>query len=145
MHITLPDNPSVHSELSQTSKMEVFTKIIWWLKAVNYFSKKLHLRCPTKLWIRCCNHMLSRHCAVSENNVEISWKLIFCVHILVGILLSVNFFWNKKAKYHIIWLFSAKVNNKQYSKVCKFFEKDTPTFFPVNFAKFLKVPILWNT
>ena len=60
--------------------------------------------------------MLSRHCAVSVNNVEISWKLIFWVHILESILPSVNCFWSKKTKYHIIWLFSAKVDNKQYSK-----------------------------
>ena len=29
--------------------------------------------------------MLPKHCPVSENNVEISLKTIFCLHFLVGI------------------------------------------------------------
>ena len=43
-----PYKPEAYSELSQTSKMEFFPK------KKGFFTKKLHVRCSTKFWIRLC-------------------------------------------------------------------------------------------
>ena len=47
-----------HSEPTETSKMEFFCEISWWLKAINYFRKNLHLRYLSGFWIFLCKMSL---------------------------------------------------------------------------------------
>ena len=44
----------MYSEPCQTSKMKLYAKIV----NVNYFHKKLHLRCWTGFWIRLCINLV---------------------------------------------------------------------------------------
>ena len=91
-----------------TSKMKLFCKNSQRLKAVNYFHKKLHLRCYTGFWIHLCSSELFisplRHLHLCKecNHILIQdFALIYCYtneHQMIDIV-----------KYHVqmnLWFYS---------------------------------------
>ena len=93
-HTHIPES-KVYSKPSQTFKMGSSCKNSLQLKAVNYFPKKLDLRCPTRFWIRLwlwlrygCFKTLKQNiihtfffCFIvdfEQVNVNLVWSNIFC-------------------------------------------------------------------
>ena len=50
------NEPAAHSETCQTSKMELFPKIVNNFQLVNYFRKKIHLRGLVGFKLRLCHN-----------------------------------------------------------------------------------------
>ena len=70
-----------YSESSQTSKMELFEKIVLRGLVVHFFPHKLHLRCLTRLWMYLWFSIVN---CVITNMIIICGFIIYCVFIVTN-------------------------------------------------------------
>ena len=52
-----------------------FCENSWWLRVINYFCKKLHLRCLNEFWIRPCM-LLPRNFLCTFREGSFTWKML---------------------------------------------------------------------
>ena len=85
MHTASNLNPETYSEPSQTSKMEYFCENHYRLKALNYFSKKLHLRFLTGFWTCLWNSAETKLIGVRWTNASFTLFLrnIMKIHSMI--------------------------------------------------------------